>query len=178
MSSKPPLLPAEIVARMLRVAHFDGGSVLVLCGALAIASAWYGDFTGALVGVLIAGAGAFELHGAGLIKAGEPRGLNWLVASQLYLLAAILGYVGWRLMSYDPATVRHLLEPMLHTSDLQAQLAAAGATEADLLATVRTIYYACFGLVALATLFYQGGMALYYHRRRTAVAAVCFDGSP
>ena len=177
MSSKPPLLPAEIVARMLRVAHFDGGSVLVLCGALAIASAWYGDFTGALVGVLIAGAGAFELHGAGLIKAGEARGLNWLIASQLYLLTAILGYVGWRLMSYDPAVVRHLLEPMLHASDLQAQLAEAGATEADLLATVRTIYYACFGLVAVATLFYQGGMALYYHRRRAAVAALLYQHS-
>jgi hypothetical protein len=163
---------------MLRVAHFDGGSVLVLCGALAIASAGYGDFTGAVIGALIAGAGAFELHGAGLIKAGEPRGLNWLIASQLYLLAAILGYVGWRLMSYDPAIVRHLLEPMLHASDLQAQLAEAGRTEADLLTMVRTIYYACFSLVAVGTLFYQGGMALYYHRRRAAVAAVCFEVSP
>ena len=171
MSSKPPLLPTEIVARMLRVAHFDGGSVLVLCGALAIASAWYGDFTGAVIGALIAGAGAFELHGAGLIKAGEPRGLNWLIASQLYLLATILSYVGWRLTSYDPAAVRHILEPMLHTSDLQAQLAEAGATEADLLAMVRTIYYAGFSLVAVGTLLYQGGMALYYHRRRAAVAA-------
>jgi hypothetical protein len=171
MSSKPPLLPAEIVARLLRVARFDGGSVLVLCGALAIASAWYGDLTGAIIGVLIAGAGAFELHGAGLIKAGEPRGLNWLVASQLYLLGTILSYVGWRLMSYDPAVVRHLLDPMLHTPDLQAQLAEAGATEADLLATVRTIYFSGFGLVAVGTLFYQGGMALYYHRRRAAVTA-------
>ena len=172
MSSKPPLLPAEIVARMLRVAHFDGGSVLVLCGVLAIASAWYGDFTGAVIGVLIAGAGAFELHGAGLIKAGEPRGLKWLVASQLYLLATILSYVGWRLMSYDSAATRHLLEPMLHASDLQAQLTEAGATEADLLATVRTLYYACFSLVAVGTLFYQGGMAVYYYRRRAAVAAM------
>ena len=171
MSSKPPLLPTEIVARMLRVAHFDGGSVLVLCGALAIASAWYGDFTGAIIGVLIAGAGAFELHGAGLIKAGEPRGLNWLIASQLYLLATILSYVGWRLMSYDSVGVRHLLEPMLRTSDLQAQLAEAGATEADLLAMTRTIYYAAFSLVAVGTLFYQGGMAFYYHRRRAAVTA-------
>ncbi len=160
---------------MVRVAHFDGGSVLVLCGVLAIASAWYGDFTGAVIGVLIAGAGAFELHGAGLIKAGEPRGLNWLIASQLYLLGTILSYVGWRLTSYDPAAVRHLLEPMLHASDLQAQLAEAGATEADLLATVRTLYFGGFGLVALGTLFYQGGMALYYHRRRAAVAAALYQ---
>jgi hypothetical protein len=156
---------------MLRVARLDGGSVLVLCGALAIASAWYGDFTGAVIGVLIAGAGAFELHGAGLIKAGEPRGLNWLVASQLYLLATILSYVGWRLMSYDPAAMRRLLEPVLHNPEIQAQFDEAGVTEADLFATLRTYYFTGFKMVAVGTLLYQGGMALYYHRRRAAVAA-------
>ena len=171
MPSKPPLLPAQIVARMLRVARLDGGSVLVLCGALAIASAWYGDFTGAVIGVLIAGAGAFELHGAGLIKAGEPRGLNWLIASQLYLLATILSYVGWRLMSYDPAAIRRLLEPVLHNPEVQAQFDEAGVTEADVLATLRTYYFTGFKMVAAGTLLYQGGMALYYHRRRAAVAA-------
>jgi len=171
MSSKPPLLPAEIVARLLRVAHFDGISVLGLCGVLAIASAGYGDFTGAVIGVLIAGAGAFELHGAGLLKAGQPCGLNWLVGSQLYLLAAILSYVGWRLVSYDPATMRRILEPTLHTAEIQAQLSAAGATEADLLAMVRKIYFAGLSLVAVGTLLYQGGMAFYYHRRRAAVVA-------
>jgi len=156
---------------MLRVARLDGGSVLVLCGALAIASAWYGDFTGAVIGVLIAGAGAFELHGAGLIKAGEPRGLNWLVGSQLYLLATILSYVGWRLMSYDPAAIRRLLEPVLHNPEVQAQFDEAGVTEADVLATLRTYYFTGFKMVAAGTLLYQGGMALYYHRRRAAVAA-------
>ena len=171
MSSKPPLLPAEIVARLLRVAHFDGASVLGLCGVLAIVSAWYGDLTGAVIGVLIAGAGAFELHGAGLLKAGKPRGLNWLVASQLYLLAAILSYVGWRLTSYNPAAVRRILEPALHLPVIQAMLDMAGATEADLLVMVRPLYFAGFRLVAVGTLLYQGGMALYYHRRRAAVAA-------
>ena len=156
---------------MLRVARLDGGSVLVLCGALAIASAWYGDFTGAVIGVLIAGAGAFELHGAGLIKAGEPRGLNWLVGSQLYLLATILSYVGWRLMSYDPAAMRRLLEPVLHNPEIQAQFDETGVTEADLLAMLRTYYFTGFKVVAVGTLLYQGGMALYYHRRRAAVAA-------
>ena len=171
MSSNPPPLPAAIVARMLRVAHFDGGSVLVLSGALAIASAWYGDVTGAIIGVLIAGAGAFELHGASLIKARQPRGLNWLVASQLYLLTTILCYVGWRLASYDPAAMRRLLDPVFHNPELQAQFDETGVTEADLLATLRTYYFAGFKVVAVATLLYQGGMALYYHRRRAAVAA-------
>jgi hypothetical protein len=179
MPSKPPLLPAEIVARMLRVARIDGGSVLVLCGALAIASAWYGDFIGAVIGVLIAGAGAFELHGASLLKAGEPRGLNWLVTSQLYLLVTILSYVGWRLASYDPAAIRHILERVLHFPVIQAVLDSAGVTEADLLPNllpmVRPLYHAGLNLVAVGTLLYQGGMALYYHRRRTAVAAMVYS---
>ena len=171
MSAKPAPVPAEIVARMRRVALFDGGSVLVLCGALAIVSAGYGDFTGAVIGGLIAGAGAIELHGAGLIKAGKPRGLNWLVASQLYLLATILSYVGWRLMSYDPEAMRRLLAPVLHNPEMQAQFDAVGVTEADMLATLRTYYFTSFKVVAAGSLLYQGGMALYYHRRRAAVAA-------
>jgi len=171
MSSKPPPLPAKTVARMLRVARLDGIGVLVLSGVLALASAGFGDFTGAVIGVLVSAAGAFELRGASLLKAGKPRGLNWLVASQLYLLAIILCYVGWRLTSYDPAAVRHSLEPVLHKPEMQEMFDATGATEGDLLAMVRKYYFFGFRLVAAGTLLYQGGMALYYYRRRAAVAA-------
>jgi hypothetical protein len=171
MTPKPPRPPAETLARVMRIAKFEGSSVLVICGALALASAVMGDFAGALIGVLIAGAGAFELHGAGLLKAGEPRGVNWLVGSQLYLLATILGYVGWRLASYDPALVRQLLEPVLRTPEMRAKLSESGLTEVAMLEGVRQLYHAFFGAVAVGTLLYQGGMALYYHRRRAAVAA-------
>ena len=172
---KPPLLPAQTVARMLRVAKFDGTSVLVLCGGLALASAAVGDFTGAFIGVVIAAAGAFELHGAALIQGGHPRGVNWLIGSQLYLLAAILAYVGWRLASYDAEAMRRFLDPVFRTPEMQAKFSESGVTEADMLRMWHTMYFIGFRVVGLVTLLYQGGMALYYHRRRAAVAAVLVE---
>ena len=109
MARKPPLLPAETLRRVVRTAKFDGTGILVISGAFALASASVHDVTGAEVGLLVAAAGAMELHGAGLIRNGERRGTDWLVASQLFLLAIILGYVGWRLQRMDIAPMRALL---------------------------------------------------------------------
>jgi hypothetical protein len=171
MSKAPPLLPAETLFRMVRLARRDGIVVLGLSGSLAIASAALGDYGGALVGVVIAGAGVFELHGATLLTAGKAQGVNWLVGSQLYLLVAVLGYVFWRLQAYDPEWVKQFTAPMLHTAEMQAKLEEAGATDADMLRMMRLIYHVTYAVVAILTVFYQGGMALYYHRRRAAVTA-------
>jgi len=178
MSKVPPLLPAETLHRLVRLARRDGMMVLGLSGSLAIASAALGDYWGALVGVIIAGAGVFELHGATLLTGGKTEGVNWLVASQLYLLAAVLGYVFWRLQAYDPEWVKQITAPMLHAPEMQAKLEEAGATEADMLRMMRLIYHVTYALVAILTVFYQGGMALYYHRRRAAVAAALAEQHP
>ncbi|MSU69269.1 MAG: hypothetical protein EXS39_00530 [Opitutaceae bacterium] len=165
------MLPVETLRRVLRVAKFDGISVLALAGLFALGSAALGDYKGALVGIVIAGAGAFELHGASLLTNGQPQGVSWLVNSQLYLLTAVLAYVGWRLLSYDPEQVRRLIEPMMHAPEMQAQLDATGATEEDLRNMLRLIYQVSYGMVGGVTLLYQGGLARYYHRRRAAITA-------
>lgn len=177
MSKAPPLLPAETLHRMVRLARRDGMMVLGLSGALAIASAALGDYWGALVGVVIAGAGVFELHGATLLTGGKAGGVSWLVGSQLYLLAAVLGYVFWRLQSYDPEGMKQFFAPMLHTPEMQAKLEDAGASEADMLAMLRLVYHVTYAAVAILTVFYQGGMALYYHRRRAAAIAALAEES-
>ena len=38
------------------------------------------------------------------------RGLNWLIASQAWLLACVLAYVLWQLNSYNPALAREFLD--------------------------------------------------------------------
>jgi hypothetical protein len=175
MTKAPPLLPTVIVDRMVRLARRDGAVVLVLSGTLAIASAAFGDYRGALVGVVIAGAGVFELHGATLLTARRTQGVNWLVWSQLYLLVAVLGYVWWRLQAYDPEWMRQFAEPMMRTPEMQAKLQESGATEADMLRMLRLVYHVSYAVVAILTVFYQGGMALHYHRRRAAVDAALGD---
>jgi len=159
----PPLLPEETLHRVLRVANLDGLSVMAVAGLLALAAASVGDYNGAGVGLLVAAAGAIELHGAGLLRSGEVRGMKWLVASQPYLLAVLLGYSAIRLWSHDTTELQAVM-----TSDLRNSLEASGFSEEEFL---RKFYTTVYVVLAIGTLIFQGGMTLYYVRRRTAVAA-------
>lgn len=161
---QPPLLPAETLARVMRMARLDGTGVLALAGAGTLGLAAMGDRSGAFIGLLVAGAGAVELHGAGLLRNGESRGLRWLVASQLYLLVAVLAYVGLRLTSYDPALIN-----LVMTDSLRQRYLDAGLEPDQIDRVVQLSYYLTYALVGLLTLAYQGGMAIYYWRRRRAV---------
>lgn len=159
----PPLLPAEALRRTVRLARLDGTTMLVIAGVFALASASGKDGLGAAVGLLVAGAGAIELHGATLLRAGAVRGVNWLVASQIFLMAVVLGYVGHRLGHVEVGPMRALL-----TDEQRVVIRQAGMTVDTFLTTVYRIVY---DGVAVATVLYQGGMALHYLRRRGPIAA-------
>ena len=158
----PPLLPEETLLRVLSIARLDGMSVLVIAGVFALISALAGDFVGAVVGLLVAGAGAVELHGATLLEHGEPRGMKWLVGSQIFLLTTVIAYCGLRLL--HPA-----IEPLQAavTDEMKSSLEAAGWKQDEF---IRFVYNTTYYAVAVVTFFYQGGMALYYLRRREPVA--------
>ncbi|HEX2854258.1 MAG TPA: hypothetical protein VHO24_13565 [Opitutaceae bacterium] len=162
MSKTPPLLPEETLQRVLRVARVDGMSVLLIAGFLALASAAAGDYMGALIGLVIAAAGAIELHGDGLLRNGFPLGMKWLIGSQLYLMAVVLGYCAMRLTHVALPPIPDTLKPMIEMSAQQWKM----ATDDYLL----MVYRLSFRLLALLTFLYQGGMAFYYFRRRAAVA--------
>jgi uncharacterized protein (TIGR04145 family) len=158
---KPPLLPEETLHRVLRVANFDGMCVLAIAGMITLAVASTGNYVAAAIGLLIAASGAFELHGAGLLRAGDPRGMQWLIASQPYLLIVVLGYCVLRLTSYDPAEVQAVM-----TSDLRAAIAQANYDEEVF---IRMVYVGSYAVLAVLTFIYQGLMTLFYYRRRSAI---------
>jgi uncharacterized protein (TIGR04145 family) len=157
----PPLLPEETLYRVLRVANFNGLSVLAVTGMITLAVASTGNYVGAGIGLAIAASGALELHGAGLLKAGNPRGMQWLIVSQPYLLVVILGYCALRLFHFDPAPLQAAM-----TDELRTAIAQAGYEEDVFL---RNVYVATYVIFALVTFIYQGLMTLYYVRRRAAV---------
>ena len=161
MPKAPPLLPEETLRRVLRLARLDGASVLAVAGIFALLTAIAGDFVGAVIGLLVAGAGAIELHGASLLRDGEPRGMNWLVGSQLFLLVTVLGYCALRLLHPELGPLRAAV-----TDEMKVSLEAASYTPDAFVQLVYTLTYAVFAIV---TFFYQGGMAIYYHRRRDPV---------
>lgn len=156
---QPPVLPDATLARVLRLAKIDGTGVLAVAGAFAIGHALLGDRGGALIGLAVAGAGAVELHGAGLLRRGHAQGLRWLAGSQLYLLAAILGYVALRLVSYDPALINLVL-----TADMRQHYLDAGLRPEEMDLIVKWSYYVTYGLVGLLTFVYQGLMLRFYLR--------------
>lgn len=157
----PPFLPQEVLARVLRLARFDGLSVVAVAGSLALVAAIVGDRVGAVVGLLVAGAGAIELHGDSLLAHGDKRGIDWLVRSQLVLLTAILGYCALRLTHPDLTPLRRAV-----TDDMKEQLDMIGWSVDQFLQLVYRLTYVC---VAFVTTLYQGGMAIYYWRQRRAV---------
>jgi hypothetical protein len=159
----PPLLPEETLHRVLRVANFNGMSVLALSGMLALAVAAVGDYRGAAIGLLVAASGAIELHGAALLRAGDARGTQWLIASQPYLLILMLGYCALNLVNYDPTVLREAM-----TNDLREALAQAGYQEERFM---RMFYTTSYALLGIGTLIYQSLMTVYYFRRRHAVVA-------
>jgi hypothetical protein len=163
---KPPPLPLEILARVTRVARFDGTSILAVSGSVALLSAAYRDVTGASVGLLVAAAGAIELHGVGLLRTNNIAGVRWLVSAQVWLMGVILAYVAYRIARPD-------IEGFLQfvTAGPVADSFAQAATEAGetLRQYVIDAFRAFYVAVALLTVVYQGGMAVYYLRRRGAI---------
>lgn len=163
MARKPPLLPAEALRRVIRTARLDGGGILAVAGFFALASASIHDVNGAAVGLLVAAGGTMEFHGAGLLTVGVRTGARWLVSSQVFLLAVILAYVAWRLHGMDISPMRPLL-----TEEQRSVIAGAGFGVDEFL---RLIYRTTYGVFGVASLAYQGGLALYYWRRRAAIKA-------
>ena len=163
----PPPLPAETLERILRVATLDGRMLMVIAGLFALMSAAGHDGIGAVAGCLGAGAGAVELHGVGLLRSGESRGLAWLVRSQFFLMAALLLYAAARLWTFD---VEPLRAGLAASPQARTMLENSRVTEEQFLAFSKNIFTVLYVLVGLATVIYQGAMARYYYRRREAVS--------
>jgi hypothetical protein len=164
---QPPLLPFETYRRVLRLGKMDGSSILLVAGVFALLQAVAGDVSGAMVGLLVAGAGAVELHGVGLLEEGEARGMDWLIGSQIFLLASLLGYCAIRLGHIELPPVPDAIAPMIDRSAAQMNMSRDEY--------LRFIQRLGLQIVAGVSLLYQGGMTIYYVRRRETVRRALFE---
>jgi hypothetical protein len=158
---QPPLLPEETLIRVLRLARFDGMGAMVLGGMFALFAATARDVPFTTIGLLASGAGAVELHGAALLRQGQPRGMGWLVASQPLLLLVILSYCALRLWLLEIPPVPEAFEAVFAASARQWDLSVEEYQRA-----LNRITAVAVALVGVA---FQGGMTLYYVRRREPV---------
>ena len=158
---QPPLLPEEVLSRALRLARFDGVGVLTMATFFAVSAGSLGDKEGAVIWLLVAGTGAMTLHGLGLIREYESRGLSWIIASQYLLIAIVLSQCALRLAHYDPSAMREAL-----TDEMKASLAQANYDQEEFL---HTVYVTTYGVIAGVVSAYKLGLAVYFHRRRRPI---------
>ena len=94
--------------------------------------------------------------------------MTWLINSQYLIMVGMLGYCALRL-AYPQ------LEP-LHatvTAEMKQQLEVIGWSVDQF---IELVYRMTYLAVSLVTVLYQGGMAIYYARRREAVTAALTEG--
>jgi hypothetical protein len=174
--SKPPPLPTEVIARVSHVAAIDGFSLVFIAGGFGLVSALSRDWLGAVVGGLAVGAGLIELNGRRRLRAGDVRGINWLVRSQLVLLTVILLYVAYQYNFFDPQSLLVSMEAtriwVQRTFDLEIPALADsfGLTNKQFLVLARRTVRVAYVAVGLGSILCQGGLAFYYQRREQAVS--------
>ncbi len=147
MFNGPPPLPEKILARVLWLAKMEGNSVVLIAGGSAMLSLFSADWLGVVVGALLVGAGVVVLRGVKLLKAGELRGINWLVRGELVLLNLILIYAAIMLGKLVTGGVDALV-----SADTRSMLASAGMWGPEQKQLFAQIYRLFYGLLAALSL--------------------------
>ncbi len=164
MTVSQPTPSEKALKRVIGISRLNGWCVTLVAGLGTPIALLLGDWLSAGLGLLVAGFGALEVHGNRLLKKHDPEGMKWLVRSQMLLLALILAYCASRLGSFDGESAMANLTP-----DMEAVLNEAGLSRADILPLVHRMFIVIYVAVALASLVYQGGLALYYRSKTRLV---------
>ena len=160
MTNLAPTPQEKALKRVLTISRLDGWSIIVIAALGILLALLLGDLSSLLVGVLVLAAGVIELRGRRALQRRDPDGMKLLVRAQLFLLTVILVYCASRLGSYDKDSMLANLTP-----DMRAMLKESGVEVSDILPLVQMVFYAAYGIVALVTVIYQGGMTLYYRSK-------------
>ena len=164
--------PEQIVQRILRISVINGWCVTVAAGLGALVSLAMMDPIAGLTGAMVAVGGITELRGRKALLRGDATGMRKLFLAQLIVLAMIWTYAVTQLLTFDATALVAALP-----EEIFAMIEEAGLDSDTLRRMIRIIHTATYGVLILATLIYQGGLALYYRHRTPLVAAV-LSGRP
>lgn len=164
MPAPQPTPAQKALKRVTGISRLNGWSIVIVSGLSVLIALAMGDWLSTGLGLLVAGFAGLEVHGNHLLKKRDATGMKWLVRSQMLILALILTYCSSRLGSFDGETALANLTP-----DMEAVLKEAGLNRADILPLVHQIFIALYGAVALVSLVYQGGLALFYRSKTRLV---------
>lgn len=175
VSVKPLRPPADVLRRVLKISRLNGWSVAIFAGVSTLVSLALMDPIGIAVCLLVMFGGLLEVRGQRMLSRRDADGMRWLVRSQLVVLGVIWVYALPRLLSFDATYLQDEAIPNLREllaasgTDLDSLLAQSGLSTKDIVPLVHQFFVILYSGVMLATLLYQGGLALYYRRRTAAV---------
>lgn len=162
----PPLLPPPPkLTRALAVARADGWVVIAVAAVGLVWLLWERNFVvaGFATGVLLTGVA--ELRGRSRLIQGKAGGRHWLVAAQCSLLVLIWGYLWYAWNHFDPAALWARL-PGFYQKMVLARMVEQGLDpEFDRNFLLQLAYQLACIAISFVTLFYQGGLAIYYQRQ-------------
>ncbi len=172
MPRMPVRSPAQRLQRVLHLARLDALSLVAVAAPAAVVSLFGRDWFAATVGAGVALCGGLEWTGRRRLEHRLLSGLGWMCAAQLGCLVFILLYA-WNLAHQVQADRIVALLPSFTREQLDELFPDPGSLQALLLGLQRLMAAA----LAIASIVYQGGMALYYLRARR-VAQLVFAEPP
>jgi hypothetical protein len=149
------------IRRAVSVARFDGWTVATFGGLTALLG--LPVIANVLIGLALLAIGAIELRAANRLRRLEPRSLRTLVINQLVLAGLLIAYSLWRIVAIQHGGAAEALG----VGD-DPQLKGMLGSVDDLTRSISRMVYVT--LIAVA-IFAQGGLALYYTRRRKVLRA-------
>ena len=172
MTAPSPTPPQKALKRVTGLSRVNGWSVVLVAGLGGLIALAMGDWLSLGLGALVGAFGWLEVKGSRMLRRRDPEGMKWLIRSQMLLLALILAYCASRLGSFDAESAMANLTP-----DMEAMLKEAGLNRADIVPLVHQMFLTIYLSVALASILYQGGLALYY-RSKTALVTAALTTPP
>ena len=172
---KTPRPPAEVLRRVLRTSRKNGWSVAIFAVLSFLISLFTGGLLGLGMGLFIIVGGVMEILGYRKLRRRDPDGMTLLVRSQLVVLGAVWVWAVPSLLSFDAGYLQDQVIPNMREilaasgMNLDSVLGQVGLSTNQIVPLVRLFFVVLYGSIMLATLLYQGGMALYYHHRIAAV---------
>jgi len=163
----PASPPERRLQRVQHIALFDALSLLLVAVPAALVALVAREWLVVAVATGIALCGGLELAGRHRLQQRSASGPGWLCAAQLCCLGFILVY-SWHL-AHQPLDRRLLAMLPSFTREQLAELFPDPESLEVLLAGIQRLTAA---IIALVAILYQGGLAFYYLRTRTATRAV------
>ena len=147
------------LARAARLARSNArGYVLFGALTLVVAIAFGLDPLGLAIGAIVTGVGVAQLRATRRLQHADASAPRALARNELLLMGAIAGYAVLKLTLLRETG-----------ADLEAQLGDTGALGIDIGELAESMNSLVYSTVLAVTLLYQGGLALYFLRRRPAL---------